>query len=368
MATAHTFLVIHRVLAEFTPPLDLLHLLSTCKYLSNARHFAISNCSLMIPVDTPVKTIETELGRLLPHIRILSFTGMDEVEELFVVPYRHILPLCSTSLTAEMLLDGNLLSRFTNLQHLDITGVDDDLEDKLAVKKIGASVSAQTQGSTIKELKSISALTQLTTLKLDSAAELRDFGPLVTLTKLRVLDLSRTHFTDTSLLTQELSLEMAVGIVSLEHLKSLINLENLCISATHANSLAPLSKMAKLRQLVCHDTDVSDISVLAKLPNLVAVHLSNTFVEDIGPLASLEKLEILEIAGTGVDDLKPIAKLTNLKELDIDEISVRSLKLLKNLVNLETLEYDTERVGLNYDAKWMKKIKNVNPLKRAFAF
>jgi Leucine-rich repeat (LRR) protein len=85
------------------------------------------------------------------------------------------------------------------------------------------------------------------------------------------------------------------GIINIERLKKLVNLEILSISPCNNIDISWITHLQKLRELELEWCTIDDISPLLGLPNLVSVNLSNSEVKDITPL--LESKSIKTVSG-----------------------------------------------------------------------
>ncbi len=126
-------------------------------------------------------------------------------------------------------------------------------------------------------------------------------------------------------------------------LENLPNLEQLDLSSSEIDNLAPLSKLTNLKILIVSQS-TSDVSSLAGLTNLEELDLAGTQVSDLAPLKELKKLKFLYLQDLGkIDSLTPLTGLTNLEEIGLEgtPVDVDEVEKLKNaLPNCEVLTDD----------------------------
>lgn len=148
-------------------------------------------------------------------------------------------------------------------------------------------------------------------------SQISDLSPLMNVSGLERLDLSRTQVSD------------------LSPLSDLSSLTSIDISRTQVSDLSPLSSLVNLRALGLAKTHVSDISPLSGLANLQVLDLSGTLVTDLRPLAGLIHLRTLFIATTRISDLGPLVGLSELEGLNFSETQVVDVSVLSKLSHLQ---------------------------------
>jgi Leucine-rich repeat (LRR) protein len=133
----------------------------------------------------------------------------------------------------------------------------------------------------------------------------RYYKELVPLHRLEVLKISNAVMEelDISYIAQIYSLkELAItsggypqGLINVDRLKNLINLEKLFISSNNKLDISWIKDLQNLRELEVERCTIDDISPLVELPNLIHVGLGKSEVKDITPL--LESRSIKTISG-----------------------------------------------------------------------
>jgi Leucine-rich repeat (LRR) protein len=133
----------------------------------------------------------------------------------------------------------------------------------------------------------------------------RYYRELVPLQRLEVLNLTNAIMKelDVTYIAQIPSLkELTIngggnpeGILNIEQLKNLVNLEKLSISSSDNRDISWITHLQKLKKLEMQRCTIGDIRPLLELPNLVSVRLYQMEVKDITPL--LESRSIKSIDG-----------------------------------------------------------------------
>lgn len=171
----------------------------------------------------------------------------------------------------------------------------------------------------------------------------RDFSPLSTLPKLRVLAIQQYHLDSIDFLSALPNLEnLTISSYQLKDLNPLINLKQLsylllgCPAISDLIPLIQLKELNDLQLIGCYSA--KDISPLQWLPKLRTLALFNTPIEDLTQISKLHGLEELEVHGTSIYDLTPLSGLFNLVKLTINETQVSDLTPLADLPNLKFLD------------------------------
>ena len=94
-------------------------------------------------------------------------------------------------------------------------------------------------------------------------------------------------------------------LTDLAPLVGLSALQSLDISRTRVSDLAPLAGLSALRRLNVSNTQVSELAPLSGLSALQRLYVSNTQVSDLAPVVGLSGLMSLDVRGTQVSDLAP---------------------------------------------------------------
>ncbi len=121
------------------------------------------------------------------------------------------------------------------------------------------------------------------------------------------------------------------GVVSIDLLQRLTNLQHLDLSATQVANLEPLKGLTSLQILDLESAQVTDLEPIKVLTSLLYLNLSGTQVTDLEPLKGLTNLQYLDLSGTQVADLEPLKGLTNLQYLFLSgtQVTASQVKALK---------------------------------------
>lgn len=103
----------------------------------------------------------------------------------------------------------------------------------------------------------------------------------------------------------------------------LTRLQLLDLSRSSVSELAPLASVDTLEVVRLNDTDVRDVAPLAALNHLRVLSLFGTPVADVASLASLPSLEDLNLYYTQVDDVSPLVGVKSLKSLELNKSLVK---------------------------------------------
>ncbi len=100
-------------------------------------------------------------------------------------------------------------------------------------------------------------------------------------------------------------------------LPKLKNLKVLRMSPSDFSDSSLLNGLKKIEFLDLSNTPISDISFASSMPNLRYLYINNTGVSDISPLEGLENLEIVELQKTKVSDLSPLKGMKHLRTVAV---------------------------------------------------
>ena len=162
------------------------------------------------------------------------------------------------------------------------------------------------------------------------------------LSGLKVLDLSGTGVVDLEPVGELGQLEGLVlsrnGVINLGPVGRLKGLRSLVVRGSRVRDLSPLSKLGELRSIVLENGRVEDLSPLGGLKKLGSLSVAGNFaVRDISAVAGMGELTSLNVSRTRVEDLSPLGGLQFFSELRADESQVRSVRPILGLMGLEVL-------------------------------
>ena len=156
---------------------------------------------------------------------------------------------------------------------------------------------------------------------------------------------------------QTLEIKNQAGIVSLEPLSIIKNLNSLSIISAQVTDLTPIATLTKLKKLQCNQVPINDISTLSQLSGLEVLDLENTRITDLKALGTLTALRMLNVSGTQVKSLSNIENFTKLEELNISNTEVKSIKGLESLPALTSLKCFNTKIS----EKNIEKFKSSKP-------
>jgi Leucine-rich repeat (LRR) protein len=217
--------------------------------------------------------------------------------------------LADTSIKSLRLFGGRFhdlspLAELSELEELEITS-NSYITD---ISPIGSLVNLKKltlhNGAYEGSIEALSSLVNLEELSLDYSS--RYYRELVPLRKLEKLMLSNAPLVvfDATYIAQLSSLKKLgftgggdpEGIINIEQLKNLVNLEELIISSNNNLDLSWITSLQRLKKFATSRCTIDDVSPLLKLPNLVVVDFTQTRVKDITPLLESRSIKSMLIA------------------------------------------------------------------------
>lgn len=195
------------------------------------------------------------------------------------------------------------------------------------------------------------------------------------------------------------------GIVKLDGIEYLTNLESFYIYNNEITDLTPLKDLTQLQKLsiftnkltniddlknlVNLDTlhigfnKISDISVVANFKNLESLSINYNQIKDISPLKNLILLERIEAGNNKIENISSLKNLKKLKNLDISDNFIEDISIISNFESLEWLTINNNKISdispienLNYiqslgisknKIKSLSSLKNMKNLKNLWA-
>lgn len=188
--------------------------------------------------------------------------------------------------------------------------------------------------------------------KLDSLKHLKSFSTfgenLTNISALRALNL------------EKLSLKKCLQLTDLSPLVALTSLKKLEISRCESENIDSLASLTNLRKLVFTSSPVKDISPLSRLTNLENLELNyNKNVQNIEAFGVLINLKILRMRGLSkVADSAPLRNLKSLKLLNMMECSnIQDFSFLSDLKKLRELYLDHCKISDLTPISSLKKLR-----------
>jgi hypothetical protein len=137
----------------------------------------------------------------------------------------------------------------------------------------------------------------------------------------------------------------AGGLVSLEGIQHLTNLEYLYFSNNKVSNITPLQHLTKLQLLIFDNNLVSNITPLQNLVNLQYLSINYNQVSDLTPLQNLTNLHFLWLYHNQVSNITSLRNLTNLLHLVFFSNQVSNITTLQHLTNLRLLSFGYNQVS-----------------------
>ncbi|KAL0228454.1 hypothetical protein RCL1_004597 [Eukaryota sp. TZLM3-RCL] len=225
-----------------------------------------------------------------------------------------------------------------------------------------------------KQIPSLYHLSSVRSLNFAENTELFNIEVLQHCTKLQVLNLSGTSFSDLSLLSSCVFLQQLnvskTSITDLLFLQNCSELQSLNISNCKISSLVPLSYCLKLVRLEAENTLVSDLFPLSECSQLSHLDLRRTFVSrdywkifedtttirkliatfeqgvtvdlprsvtDLSPFSMCARLISFTLTMSPLSDISPLSHCPNLSYLNLSRTLVSDISALKSCLKLQTL-------------------------------
>ncbi len=199
-------------------------------------------------------------------------------------------------------------------------------------KPVGKIFAAQLAGVTelhniditgsIKSLKDLEFLPNITALTLDGELLINDYTPLAGLTELTYLSMANC----------------ALSAGDLTSVNACTKLSQLNLQGNEISSFSNLSDLTELEYLNAAENDLDALGTLSPLKKLTYLDLSRNRIRDLSPLSDLIKLQSLLLAGNSSDlDLTPLAKLKKLVELNLSKTYPADLQALEKLPELAAI-------------------------------
>ena len=117
-------------------------------------------------------------------------------------------------------------------------------------------------------------------------------------------------------------------ISKLDDFALLGNLKEFCICNNSIDSIQPILSLTKLTLLDVSHNRISDLSGIDALSELETLNVSYNSISNLNDIAKLERLRILNVSHTGLSSLKPLASMPSLKTVYIDADLLDAAKAL----------------------------------------
>ncbi|CAL6011139.1 GTP-binding_protein [Hexamita inflata] len=180
--------------------------------------------------------------------------------------------------------------------------------------------------------------------------------------KLHTLDVSLnnvdlTHIHSVTSLTK---LTMGYcGLQNIDQITSLVNLEDLDLSANIGIDINPLFQIQSLKHLNMSDCKLKQIDQIGSLTNLEVLDISMNKLQQIDSIGLLVNLKELNISNNKNLGITPLKSLICLIQLNLNNCELKSLSALKTLINLQNLDLSSND---NIDITELQYLKNLTHL------
>ena len=270
----------------------------------------------------------------LSHLQDLSLRNTEGVDDL--TPLAGLTQLRQLNLMGTDATDLTPLKDLTNLTDLklanpeisDLTPLKDLTHLKVLYLDDGSLTSSK-----ILDLTPLAGLTDLEQLYIPSTPNYTDFSSLSGMTKLRVLMMMGTRYSNSN------------SVDSLAFLTNMTQLETLYLSVRSVD-LAPLAGLVHLKNMeLLGEFQAEDLSVFSNLTQMESLLLRRTTsqplctAQDLSALSGLTHLRRLVISVSGLGSLTGVEGMKDLEELEVNMVdaTLTDLTPLRDLTKLRTL-------------------------------
>lgn len=267
-------------------------------------------------LDLPA--LVAEIKRSCPKLKVLALEDCD---------LEDITPLVELSLEGLLLDDNPItdfspLGRMTKLQFLSVAHT--PLQDLTPLIRLGTLQALDLSETRISDLAPLAQLSKLRMLSLFRCTAVRDFGVLLRLPGLELLNISHVQPEAARPLLLELGrftqlrVLQAQGIIqegaALAAIGSLGQLEELTLGQNPAiQDLSFVRLLRRLLYLDVHRCNVRDLSPLAGLSYLVKLSIGKNQITSLAPLTQCPRLAYLYCYENPIQDWEKLAEIPSLQ-------------------------------------------------------
>ncbi len=149
------------------------------------------------------------------------------------------------------------------------------------------------------------------------------------------------------------------GIVKLDGIEYLTNLESFYVYNNEIADLTPLKDLTQLQKLSIFTNKLTNIDDLKNLVNLDTLHIGFNKISDISVVSNLKKLESLSINYNEIKDISPLKNLMLLERLEADNNKISDISSFENLKYIQSLGISKNKIKTLSSLKNMKNLKNL---------
>jgi len=251
-------------------------------------------------------------------------------------------------------------------------------DEELTESDIIAVTELKLNNLGIDNIRDLSQFCNLTHLEIMGNC-INDLSPLSYLTKLQTLfagncpfsakseRINQNHYDNLECLASLVNLKnisfTACGIVDIEFMRHLVNLENAWLYSNKIEDISSLKNLTKLRKIYFFDCRLTEIEVVRHLPQLEGIAINMNQISHLSPLENCINLSYLDAHDNRISNINPLKKLTNMKYLALANNNISNLDGLKNMQRLEHLT-----LSFNPVARDISVVKDLRRLKHLELF
>lgn len=188
----------------------------------------------------------------------------------------------------------------------------------------------------------LTRIAEMDSLDLSDNDQVVNLDPTYVLTELSYLKLSNSFITD------------------LSPLLSINRLKVLDISQTSVHDLGALKYHTDIEKMILHESHVTDFSVLGFFDRLKSIDLRGSQFQDlsfIGQITSLEELNLVGATGVNTIDFSALIKL---RDLNLKRSDISAMNGARGLISLQSLSLDSTSVSSVADLSTLSQLSILN--------
>ena len=200
----------------------------------------------------------------------------------------------------------------------------------------------------VADIHVISSMTNLEKLDLNGN-HIQDLSAIVSLQFLKKLDLRNTCIQKEELkcISELKSLStLRLDYNGLEELGVVEELNLFCLTASgnEITDISPLRNSDKCRFIDLCSNRITDISPLKNVDKCLALDLSDNEITDVGALSALKRLEYLNLCDNKITDITPLKSLRNVYLLSLCDNQITTLPDLSGMTSLLYLHLEDNQI------------------------
>ncbi|MGM0582443.1 MAG: leucine-rich repeat domain-containing protein [Bacteroidota bacterium] len=152
------------------------------------------------------------------------------------------------------------------------------------------------------------------------------------------------------------------NIPTYKELHDLTAIKSIVIVDEDIKDLSPLSQFVYLEELYLERVGLVNLESIYAVKEVEILSIKETPIEDLEPLNQLYKLEKLILDFTAVDNLKPLEEMQSLEHLSLAGTQIKNLKGIETLIGLKYLDISSTQV------RWIGKLELLNNLEQFICY